>query len=171
MRRPAALVAGLWLAGALATAPLAGTGFGAPAPASAPSAAPAGSPGPESTVPPHGPDWGAPRDVAAIREIELGIEQQTVDPLASVTGVTVSRDYALAAWKTTQGSGQSLYCRTALGWNRIASSGARFDVVGLVGSGVPSDAVQFMKAHAPGGLDETSGMGATRFRKLTGRCL
>jgi hypothetical protein len=122
------------------------------------------------TAPPAA-DWGPASDVAAIREIELGIDQQLVDPLARVTSVTVARGYALAGWKTPQVLGQSLYCRTTLGWNRIAAGGGRFDVAGLIGSGVPSRAVEVLKARVPGGLADTSGMGATRFHRLTGRCL
>lgn len=116
-------------------------------------------------------DWGPGSDVGAIREIELGIDQQTLDVHANVTGVTVAQGYALVGWTTPEGAGQSLYCRTPLGWNRIATGGAAFDVVGLVGAGVPSDAVDELKAHVAGGLASSSGMGATRFRKLTGRCL
>jgi hypothetical protein len=117
-----------------------------------------------------GGDWGPGSDVAAIREIELGIDQQTLDAHAGVTGVTVAHGYALVGWTTPQGSGQSLYCRTSLGWNRIATAGGPFDAVGLVGSGVPREDVEVFKAHAPGGLAASSGRLPTSSRKLTGRC-
>jgi hypothetical protein len=116
-------------------------------------------------------DWGPASDVGAIHEIELGIDQQILDPQASVTSVTVSGGYALVGWKTPRSSGQSLYCRTSLGWNRIAFAGTPFDVVGLIGSGVPSQEVDVLKAHVPGGLAASSGIPTTRFRKLTERCL
>ncbi|MGP6159654.1 MAG: hypothetical protein ACLPYS_19515 [Vulcanimicrobiaceae bacterium] len=151
----------------------------AAAPAAVLAAAPASEPPPGSRATggaqaqelQRGSDWGPPRDIAEIREIELGIDQQLLDPHAGVTGVSVAHGYALVGWKTPQGAGESLYCRTTLGWNRIAISGGLFDVVGLVGSGVPPAAVEIFKAHVSGGLAQTSGMNATTFRKLTGRCL
>ncbi|MFZ1125090.1 MAG: hypothetical protein WAN59_08175 [Candidatus Baltobacteraceae bacterium] len=179
MRRRVALgAAAAWFACALgADVPSARAAASPSAQASAqPGARTTASPGVRATASPGAratpaPDWGPSADVAAIREIELGIDQQLMDPQASVTVVTVARGYALVGWKTTQGAGQSLYCRTSLGWNRIATGGAPFDVAGLVGSGVPSQAVDLLRAHLPGGLAASSGMGATRYRRLTGRCL
>ena len=84
--------------------------------------------------------------------------------------MTVAYGFALVSWRTPAGSGQSLYCWTALGWNRIASLGGPFDVAGLLGSGLPKWIVDILKVHAPGGLPASSGMGATSYRKLTGRC-